>query len=370
MDNSKRKFRSKRRSKRQAPKNRYLLAAQRAVENGTEISTNDGMPANLAAQPGTSKYKLETSDSAKQLLEDSLEVEVEEKVNGFRFIDIEILQTALQNAALCKFCKHGFLSIVENSEKPKMGMANHWLLQCSNNLCGKSCAFYTSRKCGRGFEMNRRLVLGMSTIGKGYNALVLLSSDLNVPNPMNAETFQDNFEVIRDATELEAKDSMYRAAVEEHTVCGADVNNVVNCRVMFDGTWRKRGRSSLQGGVTAISAATGKCIDYEPLNKVCKGSQKGKRYDKDSVEYEEWKANHSSKCTINYTGSAPSMEPVGIQRIYSRSVFNNKLRYTGYIGDGDTKFFNNVKDSKPYGDDIEIQKIECVAAFRKGWVQH
>ena len=101
------------------------MAAQRAVENGTEIFTDDGMPANLAAQPGTSKYKLDTSDSAKQLLEDSLEVEVVEKVSGFRFIDIEILQTALQNAALCKFCKHGFLSIVENSEKPKMGMANH-----------------------------------------------------------------------------------------------------------------------------------------------------------------------------------------------------------------------------------------------------
>ena len=48
---------------------------------------------------------------------------------------------------------------------------------------------------------------------------------------------------------------------------------------MFDGTWCKRGPSSLQGVVTAISAETGKCLDYETLSKLlqlCSMEQTGK----------------------------------------------------------------------------------------------
>ena len=74
---------------------------------------------------------------------------------------------------------------------------------------------------------------------------------------------------------------------------------------MFDdGTWRKRGFSSLQGAVTCISAKTGQCFDNETLNKVC------------------YKCALKKKggwliilVNINYSGSASAMEREGVKRI-------------------------------------------------------
>ena len=46
-------------------------------------------------------------------------------------------------------------------------------------------------------------------------------------------------------------------------------------------------------------------------------------------------------------GSAPKMEVTGSQRIFSRSIETNKLRYTEYYGDGDSKSFNEVENVYP-----------------------
>eukprot|EP00795_Rhopilema_esculentum_P005821 gene5821-11124_t len=60
---------------------------------------------------------------------------------------------------------------------------------------------------------------------------------------------------------------MKKAAKEEHDAIGIPEDQVAECKTMFDGTWRKRGYASLQGAVAVISAVTGKCLDYEALNK-------------------------------------------------------------------------------------------------------
>ena len=67
-----------------------------------------------------------------------------------------------------------------------------------------------------------------------------------------------------------------------------------------------------------------------------------------------WKANHV--CQANHSKSSGAMEPAGAVAIFNRSIEKHKLRYTSYIGDGDTSSFAEVKESKPY-DDIEIEKI-------------
>ncbi len=126
---------------------------------------------------------------------------------------------------------------------------------------------------------------------------------------------------------------MKKAADEDHIAAGLQLEETVECNAMFDGTWRKRGFSSLQGGVTAISAVTGKCLDYETLNKSCPGflHWQSKLLTK---ENQKWLAAH--KCSINFTCSAPAMEPEGVKRIFSRSETNNNLQYTGCIRDGDS----------------------------------
>ncbi|GFV85134.1 uncharacterized protein TNCV_4171871 [Trichonephila clavipes] len=54
------------------------------------------------------------------------------------------------------------------------------------------------------------------------------------------------------------------------------------------------------------------------------------------------------------------MEVDGMLRIFNRSEKLHNLKYSNYIGDGDTKTFNALSEKKPCGDDHLIQKIECV----------
>ena len=56
---------------------------------------------------------------------------------------------------------------------------------------------------------------------------------------------------------------------------------------------------------------------------------------KDTVEYSIWK--EKPICAINHTGSAVAMEVLGLKRIFHRSERLRNLRYTFYVGDGDTK---------------------------------
>ena len=53
------------------------------------------------------------------------------------------------------------------------------------------------------------------------------------------------------------------------------------------------------------------------------------------------------KCSINYADSAPAMEKEGVKQIFSRSISDRKLRYTGYYGGGDSKGFASASASNP-----------------------
>ena len=56
------------------------------------------------------------------------------------------------------------------------------------------------------------------------------------------------------------------------------------------------------------------------------------------------------------------MEPVGAQRMWNQSVEKNKLQYTEFYGDGESKRFNTVKNTYA---DVEVKKLECVGHMQK-----
>ena len=118
---------------------------------------------------------------------------------------------------------------------------------------------------------------------------------------------------------------------------------VAKCAISCDGTWQRRGFSSLNGCVTVISIDTGKVLDVEALSKVCKKC-KDHEDDEDSPQNASWRVDHEVNCKANFTGSAPAMEPEGAIRIFNRSIENHKLIYGEYFGDGDSKSFQIVRD--------------------------
>lgn len=127
----------------------------------------------------------------------------------------------------------------------------------------------------------------------------------------------------------------------------------------------KRGFSSLFGVTSLIGYFTGKVLDIFVKSSYC---HECKTWESklDSAEYEEWHEAHvnAGKCQANHTGAAGNMEVEAIKTMFQRSV-RNGVRYRNYIGDGDSKAYSGLVNSKPYGDDFSIVKKECVGHVQK-----
>ena len=96
-------------------------------------------------------------------------------------------------------------------------------------------------------------------------------------------------------------------------------------------------------------------------SKICKACEKWKQL-KGTEKYNVWKAAH--KCPINCKGSSEAMESAGAVEIFKRSIPFLNLRFTGYIGDGDSNSYASVVASAPY-DGFDIRKLECVGHVQK-----
>ncbi|GFW50689.1 uncharacterized protein TNCV_2889911 [Trichonephila clavipes] len=107
------------------------------------------------------------------------------------------------------------------------------------------------------------------------------------------------------------------------------------------------------------------------IMKVCSHTYVAERRDKNVCASSNKISGYQTSLKSNlvkkklFCGSAGKMEVDGMLRIFNRSEKLHNLKYSNYIGDGDTKTFNALSENKPYGDDYLIQKIECVGHVQK-----
>ena len=125
----------------------------------------------------------------------------------------------------------------------------------------------------------------------------------------------------------------------------------------------RRGAILLSMGLSLVSVETGKAIDYNVLTKKCAQctaweSRRG------TDAFEEFMSTHENECEINHEGSAGAMEAKGVVTCFSSSVDKYNLRYTQYLGDGDTKSFLEVVKSNPYNG-TAVNKLECIGHIQK-----
>jgi hypothetical protein len=59
------------------------------------------------------------------------------------------------------------------------------------------------------------------------------------------------------------------------------------------------------------------------------------------------------------------MKVAGAVDIFGRSESTRHVHYVQYLGDGDSKGFMKVIESEPYGDSVNIEKLECVGYVQK-----
>ncbi|GFX84394.1 uncharacterized protein TNCV_4135041 [Trichonephila clavipes] len=95
-----------------------------------------------------------------------------------------------------------------------------------------------------------------------------------------------------------------------------------------------------------------------------------KRYDsykgpKFGPKYSYFSAKHQTFYRKHHSRSAGGMEVYGLKKISFRSEQKHGLKYQWYIGDGDSKTFSSTAEKNPYGDNVPIEKKECVGHVEK-----
>ncbi|GFU03600.1 uncharacterized protein TNCV_2896981 [Trichonephila clavipes] len=138
-------------------------------------------------------------------------------------------------------------------------------LKCEN--CDYSFSFCTSEKVNKLHSINLAFVFGMRIIGKGHSAAKKkLCSAINIDVPSKrAFGFLKKFEF---AASNVACNTMKEAALEIRS--NETDTEFSQCGVSVDGTWQRRGYSSLNGCVSVISIDSGKVLDVEFMSKVCR----------------------------------------------------------------------------------------------------
>ena len=169
------------------------------------------------------------------------------------------------------------------------------------------------KKIGSGkvpHDVNVRAVLGFRDFGKGHTAVEMFCGLMYMSPPMTSKPYQDTIEYMHPLYIESAEPSM-KATVDDirkYLLGGNEEETVVDVDISADGSWQKRGFSSLNSLVTIIRLSNGKCLAYDAMAKKCK-----------SCEVWESKTDTRS-CPINHLGSAGLMEPSGVVRCFKRSV--------------------------------------------------
>ena len=357
------------------PKKRRFSSNQ-FVEPSQEITDHDEVFESIEIPTDRSYMKIRGLSFTESLGEDASTESDEEtsdacpddssSLTGNRIFNVSMLQELISSAAVCNSCKEGHLVM---EEVKRHGLAPELQLSCT------ICDFSTSRVLAQQSSIaktkwnhiNRQAALAMRMIGRGYNALCMLCMVLDIPKPMSKPVYDSHRAQVHKAAVEIGSQSMKTAAaavIEYRSAEAAPSDIAVTC----DGTWMRRGHSSLYGVQTVLSWQTGQVLDVEALSKHCAACASWRaRKESGSVSPEEfatWKASHGDACGVNTTVSAPAMESTAAVTLWSRSEEKNSLRYVRYIGDGDSKVYNNVANVKLYGEKAVV-KEECVGHIQK-----
>lgn len=301
--------------------------------------------------PPAKKFK---STSAKKL---PSRIEINISDTQYRIIDVNIVYTALENVVCCNQC----FGAVKFSEKDIRGLGFQLVITCTQ--CGKEDFTNSCKKVGRyknGFEVNRRLVLAMRTLGHGHAGSEIFCGIMDLPKPVVHSVHDDINVQLAKVCKRVAEASMDAALQEE---IAALPEGRKGLSVSGDGTWRKKGFNSLQGVSSLIGIESDKVIARCVKNSYCKGCKEMENK-KETAEYEEWYEVHKDVCQANHTGCAGKMEVNGILDMI-KELFTKGIMIEFYIGDGDSKVYLAIKTEQLYGNLLTTSKKECIGHVQK-----
>lgn len=326
----------------------------------------------IMQEDSLSEFKIDDSDASdcdSITSNDDVSIDIDQELEGNRVIDIRILSQNITSNLVCRYCHN----TIQFLELKRQGLASDFVFHCLNTQCHEqtsfpSCHHISVSRNLKVNSVNRRSALAMRCVGGDRADLKTFCAIMDLPPPVGDSSYSMINSTMEMASGAVQAASMKKAANTEFdlTLKLDDEND--KCRhidVSVDGSWMTRGHSSKIGVTTAIGCTTGKVLDTGTLSKICKSCDYWDKQDKTSDIYRKWRQKHADECTNTHAGSSGNMEPTIAKQIFHRSVESYSLRYTRFIGDGDTNSFKQVFDSAPYGQKYPVEKIECVGHVQK-----
>jgi len=298
------------------------------------------------------------STSAKKLKDSgdkSFDVHYDQSMS-YCIIQFALVFSNLQTILKCKQCNED----VTFTQYAQRGLGFKISVQCS---CGETL-INSCPMIDNAYEINRRFVFAMRLIGIGIHGIKNFCGLMDFGQGFNITTYYRTIENISVAVKTVFDIVISKAVSEEKTLnsqAGYPQNELA---VSGDGSWSKRGFSSLLGLVSLIGKYSNKILDIVVKSSTCKACEywKGKE---DTIDYEAWYEDHKQDCNANHEGSAGKMEVDGVVEMFQRSEEKDGVKYAYYIGDGDTKTFKTLLDTKCYGDNFIVKKKECILHVQK-----
>eukprot|EP00112_Aurelia_sp_Birch-Aquarium-sp1_P015350 Seg3396.1 transcript_id=Seg3396.1/GoldUCD/mRNA.D3Y31 product="hypothetical protein" protein_id=Seg3396.1/GoldUCD/D3Y31 len=204
-----------------------------------EVRPIVGQPADYDQETSAALADVISSGSnadSSSFTESDIEEEFPEN-EGFRFIVIDIL-SAVFNMLICPKCKLGHVSMSEDATA-KRGFASKLSVLCKRAGCSFKEYFYTSKKIGKAFEVNRRAVLGARNVGIGKTGLDKFVALMNIPAPLNPNAYRDTVIISNTVAREAAEESMETAAEAVKEFYDEEDDEICNIGVSGDGTWRR-----------------------------------------------------------------------------------------------------------------------------------
>ena len=299
------------------------------------------------------------------------------KAHSNKIIDATLLQDCISKAAICSHCRSpdSLLELWQNDNK-RHGLNEALFLKC--NLCNHEVPLNTSkRNATRNFaDANIRIVHAGLVTGNGLSSLQKICTAMNFPQPPTSCSYNNILKLEHDESLKEANESLQTAGqnlkqfmIDNHSDCNnSTLDETFSVSVSVDGTWQKRyGYNSLLGVVFILSVDTGEVLDYEVKSKYCFECKARAQWDKSSERYRTWYEQHKNSCSINHEKSAESMEKNAAVEMFQRSKGLHNLKYTTYVGDGDSSSFGEVAAAmqEEYGDEYIVVKEDCIGHIQK-----
>lgn len=288
------------------------------------------------------------STSAKKLLENK-DVKVTLTSTFFYCIlEFTAVFQAISSAVVCKKC-HKTITF-KPSHVRGLGFKILMQCECSEQLIN-SCPIINTA-----FEINRRFIFTLRLLGIGLEGANLFCGIMDLGHGLAKNAYYSILEIIHAATSAVYEVSLSLAVKKEKELNKEDGHPEDELTISGDGTWKKRGFSSLFGVSTLIGKYSKKVLDTCVKSSFCAGCNMWKnKKNSNLLGYEEWLSNHEN-CSINHSGSSEKMEIDAIIEMFYRSVEKHGVKYLTYIGDGDSKTYKGILNANPYTDEKRVVK--------------